>query len=85
VCVSALCVGVVCTDFPPSLDDADVDSALASNPYSKYGYRFCQGNCSTVPRPLNEFLNPDSRKCSFCCDKKRRSRMRVGAKKFRKS
>jgi hypothetical protein len=41
------------------------------------------GNCSTVPRPLSEFLNPESRKCTFCCDKKRRSRQRLGKRSTR--
>lgn len=51
--------------------------SLATNPYVQHGYRFCQGNCSTVPRPLNEFTSVDSKKCKFCCERKRKARHRA--------
>jgi hypothetical protein len=50
------------------------NEAAVANPYTSHGYRFCQGNCSTVPRPLNEFSASDSKKCKFCCERKRRAR-----------
>lgn len=37
------------------------------NPYvASGGYRYCQGNCSTIPRPLAEFSQGDSKKCDWC-------------------
>jgi hypothetical protein len=42
-------------------------SANIPNPFTAAGgYRYCQGNCSTIPRPLNEFSHGDSKKCNWC-------------------
>ena len=83
LCDARCCLLEQHTDFPPSkpVDGPNPDSSDGMNPYCEFGYRFCQGNCSTVPRPLNEFQNSESRKCTFCCDKKRRSRQRLGGKR----
>ena len=38
-----------------------------SNPYlTARGYRYCQGNCSTIPRPLTEFGQGEAKKCLWC-------------------
>jgi hypothetical protein len=42
-------------------------SENAPNPYlTSRGYRYCQGNCSTIPRPLSEFAVGESKKCLWC-------------------
>jgi hypothetical protein len=42
-------------------------TANVPNPFTAAGgYRYCQGNCSTIPRPLNEFSHGDSKKCNWC-------------------
>jgi hypothetical protein len=55
------------THVTPRKASAKRAAESTSNPYlTSKGYRYCQGNCSTIPRPLSEFGVGESKKCLWC-------------------
>ena len=55
------------THVTPRKASAKRAAESTSNPYlTSRGYRYCQGNCSTIPRPLSEFGQGESKKCLWC-------------------
>lgn len=55
------------TTITPRKASAKRAAESTFNPYlHSAGYRYCQGNCSTIPRPLSEFGAGESKKCLWC-------------------